>query len=80
MLDWPGQRLSGLERRLLIQGAVRAMAVVMGDELGQNRLELAPMEDQQPIEALAACGLDETLSERVRARRLEGSANDTHAF
>ena len=46
MLDWPGQRPSRFQRRLLTQGAVRAMSVVVADELGQNGLELAPMKDE----------------------------------
>ena len=36
MLDEPRQRPSGLERGLLFQGTVRAMAVVMADEFGQR--------------------------------------------
>ena len=68
MLVWLGQRPSGLQRRLLIQGAVRAMAVVMAYEFAKNGLELAPMEDEQAIEALAADGPDEALGEGVRAR------------
>ena len=51
ILDWRGRRPYRLERRLLIQGAARAMAVVVADELTKNGLDLAPMDDQQAVEA-----------------------------
>jgi hypothetical protein len=45
---------------------------------GLGSLQLAPVEDQQTIEALAANGSDETLGERVRPRRPDGGLDDPH--
>ncbi len=41
------------------------MGVVVIDVLGDDRFELPPVEDQHPVEALAADRADESLSEGV---------------
>jgi hypothetical protein len=50
------------------------MSVVMPDEVDQDALELAPVEDQKTIEALSADGPYEPLGERIRTGRPDGSA------
>jgi hypothetical protein len=41
------------------------------DEDAENALEVAPVHDQEPVEAFSAGGADEALGERVRLRRLD---------
>ena len=55
------------------------MSVVMPDELDQDALYLAPVEDQKSVEALSANGPYEPLAEHVRPRRADESAKDPHA-
>ena len=49
---------------------MRAVAVVVVGEDAEDALEMAPVRDQQPVEALGAGGADEALGDRVRLRRL----------
>ena len=55
---------------------MRTVLVVAREVLDQDLLEMAPTEDEEPIEALSADGPDEALRERVRSRtsnlRLDG--------
>jgi hypothetical protein len=48
---------------------MRTVLVVVREVLGQDLLEMAPTEDEEPIEALSADGPDEALRERVCSRR-----------
>jgi len=51
------------------------MPVVVGDVLGQDLLEMAATEDEKPIQALAACGANKALRDRIRSR---GSYRSLH--
>jgi hypothetical protein len=46
------------DRRPLIKGSVRVVGVVVGLVIGQHAHELSFVEDQQPVQALAADGAD----------------------
>src|SRR5215216_4344500 len=54
-----------------LERAVRAMPVVVVGIDAQDALEMAPSEDQNPVEAVAAHGSHPALSEGVRVRRLD---------
>jgi hypothetical protein len=60
---------AGSEWRFLLQGAVRAVAVVMVDILGQHRPQLPASEDQQPVQQLPPDGADLPLGVGVGPRR-----------
>src|ERR1039458_7617067 len=45
--------------------AVRPMAVVVLSELAQHAVQVTPVGDQQPVEALPSDAADESLSDRV---------------
>jgi hypothetical protein len=66
--DPPGRRQenghAGLERRFLLQGAVRAVAVVVVDILGPYRTQLPTAQDQHPNRA--AIGANWQLTGHVR--------------
>src|ERR1035437_2959499 len=49
--------------------AVRPMAVVMANELGQHVLKVPAAGDQDPVQALASDGAHEPLGDRVCLRR-----------
>ena len=55
-------------------------AVVMIEELGQDLAEVALIDDQQPIQALAAGGLDEALQMSVGPWGSVGRPEHTDAF
>jgi hypothetical protein len=57
------------ERRLLVERAVRAVRVVVGDVLAQNRFELPARDDQRAVEAFAPDAADPALGVRFRQRR-----------
>ncbi len=52
------------------------MFVVVINEFAQDSLELAPMKNQHPLEALTSNGAYEALGERIRTRGLNGRADD----
>jgi hypothetical protein len=52
------------------------MFVVVINEFAQDSLELAPMKNQHPVEALTWNGAYEALGERIRTRGLKGRADD----
>lgn len=64
----------------MIEGVVRAMGVVVVDELAEHFFELAAMEDQHPIEAFTTDGADETLGEGIGSRSPHWSVDDPDAF
>jgi hypothetical protein len=55
LVDWDRSDLQG-HRCLLVEGAVRAMVVVVMDVLGQNLIEMNASKDEQPISALSVNG------------------------
>ncbi len=58
-------------RRTQVERAVRPLAVVVLDVRAEDVLEVAAVEDQQPVQALGADGADEPLRDRVgECRRL----------
>jgi xanthine dehydrogenase iron-sulfur cluster and FAD-binding subunit A len=59
----------GLSKR---EPAVRALAIVILDVDPQDVFEVAPAEDQEPVETLVADGADESLRVGVRLRCLHG--------
>ena len=56
------------------------MSVLVSDELGQDLLELAVVEDEYSVEALAAHGADEPLGERIRTRGPDWRLDDPDAL
>jgi len=66
---------SQAQRGLLLQATVRPMPVVVEDVLGQDLLEMAATEDEKPVQALAACGANKALRDRIRSR---GSHRSLH--
>ena len=54
--------------------------VVVIEEDAENKFEMTPIHDQEPVEAFGAGGADEALGERVRLRRLDRSLDDLDAF
>ena len=59
---------------------MRAVAVVMLDELVDHGVEVTPAEDQHAIEALPADSADEALGEGVGTRRPDRRADDPNAL
>jgi hypothetical protein len=55
-----------------LERVVRPVPVVVVGVHAQDALEMAPSEDQDPVEAVAADGSHPALSESVRVRRLHG--------
>jgi hypothetical protein len=61
-----------------LERAVRPGRVGVGTVLRQHLLQMAPPEEEQAIQALAAHGPHPAFSHRVRARRLGGCPQDAH--
>ena len=61
---WRRRWFRGL-RGLEVERAMRSLRVVVLDVDAQHALEVAAVEDQQPVEALAADSSDETLGDGV---------------
>jgi hypothetical protein len=59
---------------------MRSVAVVMVDSAPKHSLEVAAVEDQQPVEAFGAHGADEAFGDRVRFRCSHGRADNLDAF
>src|ERR1019366_9575392 len=53
------------------------MFVVVINEFAQDSLELAPMKNQHPVEALTSNGAYEAVGERIRTRGVNGRADDS---
>ena len=60
--------------------AMRPVALVVVDVDPEHMLEVAPVHDQQPVQALGADGADEALGDRVRLRRSHRRLDDLDAF
>lgn len=56
------------------------MAVVVVDELIEHDLELAPMEDQHPVETFPADRPHETLGECIGPRASDRRSDDTYSI
>jgi hypothetical protein len=59
---------------------VRSVTVVVIDELGKDRVELTPMEDQHAVEALSTDGANETLGNGIGPRRSDRRPDDPDAL
>ena len=59
---------------------MRPMLVVMAGIDAKHLLELAPAEDEQPVEALSAHAADPALGVRVRVRRPDRCADHRDPF
>ena len=68
------------ERRCLVQCSVRPVGVEVRHVLGQHNLKLALVEDQHPIQQLAAHGADPAFGDGVRAGRAYWGAQDPDGF
>jgi hypothetical protein len=62
--------------RLEVKRAVGSLAVVVLDVDAEDMGELAPPEDEEPVEAFAAHGADPALHVGVRVWRSDGCADD----
>jgi hypothetical protein len=71
-----GGRGSAVCGRVLTEGSMWAVRVVVLDELLQHQREVARPGDPKVVEAFAAQRSDEALCERVRPRRPHGGAED----
>ena len=68
-------RRVSLTWRLLLEGAVWAMRVVVLDLGREDALEVTSVHDQEPVEALATGAADPAFGERVRVRRPQRCAD-----
>ena len=59
---------------------MRPVGVVVRYVRVEHALEVASVEDQEPVEALGADGADEALGEGVRLRRPDRRLDDPDAF
>ena len=62
----PGASLSGCE---LAEGTVRPGGVVVAQVFGQHLAQVVLIDDQRPVEELAAQGTDHPFADRVGRRR-----------
>jgi hypothetical protein len=65
---------------LLMQCAVGAMVVEMRHVLGQRSLEMAAVDDEHPVQQLAAHRADPSFGDRVRPRRSHRCAQNADAL
>ena len=54
--------------------------VVVLDEDAEHAFQMAPIQNQKPVETLAADGADEALGERIRLRRAHWRLDDRDAL
>jgi hypothetical protein len=59
---------------------MRPVAVVVVGEDVEHTLEVAPVDDQEPVEALRADGANEALGDRVCLRRADRRLDDLDPF
>src|SRR5216683_8230730 len=74
---WPGAGLSGCE---LAEGTVRPGGVVVQQVLGQHPAQMVLIDDQQPVEELAAQGADDSLADGVRSARSRRAGENSDAL
>ena len=65
--------------RVLVQGSVRSVRVVVLDVLAQDDVEVAWSGDQEVVEAFPAQGADEALGDGVRPRCADRGSDDPDA-
>ncbi len=70
----------GTGRGALLKGAVRSMGVVVVDVDLQHTFEVAPADDEQPVQALSAQAAEPALRDRVRPGRAHRGAEDPDAL
>ena len=70
---WDREQVRRGRRWPQAQRAVGPVRVVVIEEDAENMLEMAPVYDQEAVEAFGAGGADEALSERVRLRKRNDS-------
>ena len=75
-----GRDQSRSTRRSQFQAAMRSVAVVVLDVLSQNCLQMPPVHDQQPVQALAADTGDPAFALSIRIRRPHRGADDLQAL
>jgi hypothetical protein len=66
--------------RCLAEGTVRPVGVVVVDVDREDEVELAAVDDQDPVEELPAEAADPSLGDRVRSGRADRGAHDLDAF
>ncbi len=57
-----------------------SVRVVVLDEDAKHAFQMAPIQNQKPVETLAADGADEAFGDRVRLRRSHRCLDDPDAF
>jgi hypothetical protein len=62
----------------LAEGTVRTMFVEVPFVVGQHRGRMPLVDDQDPVQQLAAQAADEPFGDRVRARRPDRGQHDLH--
>src|ERR1039457_3821875 len=72
----PGVSLCRCE---LAKATVRPGGVVMQQVLGQHLAQVVLIDDQQPVQELAAQGTDDSFAGRVRSRRLRRAGENPDA-
>jgi hypothetical protein len=75
-----GRSRVGVGRCMLAEGLVGTVRVVVLDVPGEHDFEVAPSEDEHPVQALAPDGADESLGEGVSPRRPDGCLVDRSAL
>jgi hypothetical protein len=74
VIEWLARDIG--DRDLEIDPAVRPCGVVVLDEFDEDAFEMALVPDEQPVEALASCGANESLGDRVGTRRANRCLDD----
>jgi hypothetical protein len=67
------------DRNLEVDPAVRALAVIVLDELAKDAVGLALAADEHPVQALGPCWAHKSFCERVRPRRPNGCLDNSSA-
>ena len=75
-----GRSRVGLGRCALAEGPVGTVGVVVLDVLAEHDFEVAPSQDEHPVQALAPDGADVSLGEGVGWRRPHGHLDDRDAL
>jgi hypothetical protein len=63
-----------------VERAMRAVGVVVLDEDAEHSLEVAPVEDEEPVETFGAGGADEALGDRIRFGRPDRCPDNLDPF
>ncbi|HUY50383.1 MAG TPA: hypothetical protein VMV92_32530 [Streptosporangiaceae bacterium] len=79
-VDRFGWSAVGLSWGELAEGAMRPGGVVVLQVFGQHPAQMVLIDDQQPVQKLAAEGADHPLADRVRSGRLRRAAENPDSF